>query len=75
MKSLFGPLEVFNRYAQFQSSNPVLESIVIPIVFSRFTMKMPKYCRIDVFALHKVLITKLFFFFLSLFLSLGNKKR
>lgn len=59
MKILFGPLKVFtsNRYAKFQSSNPILEGIV----FSRYTMKTLKYCRTKVFALHKFLTRKVIF--------------
>lgn len=58
MKILFGPLKVFtsNRYAKFQSSNPILEGIA----FSRYTMKTLNYCRTKVFALHKVLTRKVF---------------
>ena len=62
MKILFGPLEVFtsNRYAKFQSSNPIPEGILKFIVFSRYTMKILEYCRTKVFALHKFSNRKVF---------------
>ena len=47
-----------NKYAKFQSNDPVLEGIFMG--FSRYTMKTLEYCRAEVFALNKFSSRKVF---------------